>query len=60
MDGGGWDGDVAGNDCGEGAERREYSSILHSLTESEMAGYHDEYPHITAFAQELLVPGSTK
>lgn len=60
VDGEWWDVDVTANDCGDETEHREYSSILHNLTESEMASYHDEYPHITAFAQELLVPGSTK
>ena len=53
-----WDVDVTANDCGDEINNGEYSTILQDP--EERTGIYDEYPHITAFAQELLMPGSTK
>lgn len=58
VNGSWWDVDVTANDCGDEIENREYSTILRN--QEERTGIHDKYPHITAFTQELLVPGSTK
>lgn len=58
VDGEWWDVDVTANDCGDETEHREYSTIL--WDPAMRMGIYDEYPHITAFIQELLAPGSTK
>lgn len=58
VDGKWWDVDMTANDCGDEINNREYSTILREP--KERTGIHDEYPHITVFTQELLVPGSTK
>ena len=59
MDGKWWDVDVTANDCGDNMDR-EYWTILRDPVEEELAGTHDEYPQITAFTQELLMPGSSR
>lgn len=60
VDGQWWDVDVTANDAGDDATGREYSTVLHDPDEHRMAGAVDEEPEVTAFVQELLVPGSTK
>lgn len=55
-----WDVDVTANDAGDETIHREYSTILHDPVAYQQAGGVDEEPEVTAFAQELLVPGSTK
>ncbi len=60
VDGRWWDVDVTANDCGDDTEYRKDWTILRDPAEEELAGTHDEYPQITVFAQELLVPGTSK
>lgn len=60
VDGKWWDVDVTANDAGDETIHREYSTILHDPVAYQQAGGVDEEPEVTAFAQELLVPGSTK
>ena len=55
-----WDVDVTANDCEDNIAYREDCTILRDPAEVEMAGYHDEYPQLTAFTQELLAPGAGK
>ena len=55
-----WDVDVTANDCGDNTEDRDSWTILRDPEEEELAGIHDEYPQITAFTQELLMPSSSK
>lgn len=60
VDGQWWDVDVTANDAGDDTLSREYSTVLNDPAEYRLAGAVDEEPEITAFIQELLVPGSTK
>lgn len=55
-----WDVDVTAADAGDDTSLREDITILNDPVEYEMAGGVVEEPEVTAFAQELLVPGSTK
>lgn len=55
-----WDVDVTANDTGDDTSDRGSSTILWDPQETGMVGPMDEYPQITAFTQELLVPGSTR
>lgn len=55
-----WDVDVTANDTGDETSTREYSTILWFPEEYIQTGGIDEEPEVTAFAKELLVPGSTK
>lgn len=60
VDGQWWDVDVTAADAGDDASIREYVTILNDPVAHEQAGFIDEEPAVTAFAKELLVPGSTK
>lgn len=60
IEGSWWDVDVTANDAGDDTLIREYSIVLNDPTEYLLAGAVDEEPEVTAFVQELLVPGSTK
>ena len=53
-----WDVDVTALDTGDDTQFREYCIILQDPMGP--SSVHDEYPQRTAFAQELLVSGSTK
>ena len=55
-----WDVDVTGNDTADNTDHREYHAILWEPAEMEQGRVRDEHPQITAFTQELLVPGSSK
>lgn len=55
-----WDVDVTADDCGDETHLREYITVLQPPSEMQGYSYIDIDPEITAFAQELLVPGSTK
>lgn len=55
-----WDVDVTANDAGDDTSVREYSTVLNDPADYLLAGAVDEEPEVTAFVQELLVPGSTK
>lgn len=59
VDGQWWDVDVTAYDAGDNISIREYVTILNDPADHEMAGFIDEEPAVTAFAKELLVPGST-
>ncbi len=62
LDGQWWGVDVTASDTGDETEHRTYSnySPIHELSEFQGKTFLDGYPKITAFAKELLVPGSTK
>lgn len=60
VDGQWWDVDVTSSDVEDDPSLREYITILKDPVEHKMAGFIDEKPEVTAFAMELLVPGSTK
>lgn len=60
VDGQWWDVDVTAADSGDDTSFREYSTILHDSMEYRAEGHVDGEPEVTAFAQELLVPGSTR
>lgn len=55
-----WHVDVTGNDAGDDVSIRSLQTVL--CTESDMQGttYMQTQPEVTAWAKELLVPGSTK
>ena len=55
-----WDVDVTGLDTGDDVRIREASSVLQDPSEMEGKFYANAAPEVTAFAMELLVPGSTK
>lgn len=60
VDGAWWDVDVTGFDTGDDTQLRDIFPILSSPEDMQGATYVDCEPSVTAFAQELLVPGSTK
>ncbi len=60
VDGKWWDVDVTANDSGDDTEYREYWRILQEPSERFGSELIDQDPTATRFAQELLVPGSTK
>lgn len=62
LDGQWWGVDVTASDAGDETQHRTYSnySPVHALSEFQGKNFLDGYPEITAFAKELLVPGSTK
>lgn len=60
VDGQWWDVDVTSNDVEDDLSLREYITILKDPVEHKMAGFIDVKPEVTAFAKELLMPGSTK
>lgn len=55
-----WDVDVTSNDVGDDTLHRAYSTVLCGSAEMQGKDYINEAPEITAFAMEILVPGSTK
>ncbi len=59
VDGTWWDVDVTGDDAGDDMAR-EYWTVLNEPQDLQGSIYVDSIPEITAFAQEVLVPGSTK
>ena len=59
VDGQWWDVDVTGDDVPDTNLRRK-ATILHPLGEKDSGLYEDASPEVTAFAMELLAPGSTK
>ena len=58
VDGQWWDVDVTAMDIEDAPWLREYCVILQDPVGS--SSVHDEYPQRTVFAQELLVPGSSR
>lgn len=60
VDGQWWDVDVTSNDVGDDTQHREYATILNAPSEMQGADFINAAPEITAFAMELVVPGSTK
>ncbi len=60
VDGAWWDVDVTGFDTGDDTQIRDSYPILSSPEDMQGATYVDCEPNVTVFAQELLVPGSTK
>lgn len=60
LEGQWWDVDVTGLDTGDDVRIREASSVLQDPSEMEGEFYANAAPEVTAFAMELLVPGSTK
>jgi len=60
VDGKWWDVDVTSNDVGDETYHREYATVLCSPTDMQGKNYINKAPEITAFAMEILVPGSTK
>lgn len=60
VDGKWWDVDVTSSDVEDDLSLREYITILKDPVEHKMAGFIDVKPEVTAFAKELLMPGSTK
>lgn len=55
-----WDVDVTAADCGDETDLREYITVLQPPSDMQGYSYINSNPETTAFAQELLVPGSTK
>lgn len=60
VDGAWWDVDVTGFDTGDDTRIRDSYPILSSPEDMQGTTYVDCEPNVTTFAQELLVPGSTK
>lgn len=60
VDGQWWDVDVSANDIGDEVSLRPYQRVLTDPNERFGADYTDYDPEATTFAQELLVPNSTK
>jgi len=60
ADGQWWCVDVSANDAGDDVSNREYWNILEPSFEDYGSTFTDSAPDVTRFAQELLVPGSTK
>lgn len=60
VDGAWWDVDVSSNDAGDDTSFREYSKVLCDQSDMQGESYINAQPEITAFAMELLAPGSTK
>lgn len=60
VDGQWWDVDVSTNDAGNDPTLRPYQRVLVDPSERFGADYTDYAPTATQFAQELLVPNSTK
>ncbi len=62
LDGQWWGVDVTASDAGDETQHRTYSnySPIHALSEFQGKTFLDGYPEVTAFAKELLVPGSAK
>ncbi len=62
LDGQWWGVDVTASDAGDETAHRDSSnySPIHALSEFQGKTFLDGYPEVTAFAKELLVPGSTK
>ncbi len=60
VDGEWWEVDITAVDAGDDVSTRSLAKVL--LSESELQGSHykNSEPAVTAFIQELLVPGSTK
>ncbi len=61
LDGQWWGVDVTASDAGDETAHRDSSnySPIHALSEFQGKTFLDGYPEVTAFAKELLVPGST-
>lgn len=55
-----WDVDVTSNDVGDETYHREYATILCAPSDMQGKNYINEAPEVTAFAMELLIPGSTQ
>ena len=60
VDGQWWDVDVSANDSGDDVSLRSYQRVLTDPAERFGTDYTDYDPAATIFAQELLVPNSTK
>lgn len=60
IDGRWWHVDLTGEDVGDETGSRSYADILYDASDMQGAMYVDAFPHITAFAQELLIPGSSQ
>lgn len=60
ADGQWWDVDVSANDIGDEVSIRAYQRVLTDPSERFGTDYADYDPAATLFAQELLVPNSTK
>lgn len=52
--------DISATDAGDSVSARDHKVILRSDAELQNSIYRQTQPALTAFAQELLVPGSTK
>ena len=59
VDGAWWNVDVCALDAGDDAARRAYQQILYADAEMQGAIYRQSQPALTAFAEEVLVPGSS-
>lgn len=60
VDGQWWDVDVTGIDAADGSVAREKIAVMEQLSQNRGDLYKDREPEVTMFAQELLIPGSTK
>ena len=55
-----WNVDVSALDVGDDAARRGYQQILYRDDEMQNTIYIQSQPALTAFAEEVLVPGSSR